>query len=104
MKQCGRKKINRCIPMDYSNFCFKPCGMRSVNLEHVWLDADEIEAIRLADNEAKYHEECAMSMGISRSTFSRILSSAHKKISDALLHKKALHIKTTKEKNDSNSS
>ncbi|KIM03789.1 MAG: hypothetical protein KN64_11215 [Sulfurovum sp. AS07-7] len=103
MKQCGRKKINRCIPMDYSNFCFKPCGIKAVSLEHICLDADEIEAIRLADHEAKYHKECAISMGISRSTFSRILSSAHEKISDALLHQKALHIKITKEKYDSSS-
>ncbi|MDD5359663.1 MAG: DUF134 domain-containing protein [Sulfurovaceae bacterium] len=97
MKQCGRKKINRLIPKDYSDFCFKPCGIRAVNLEHIWLDPDEIEAIRLADYEAKYHEECAISMGVSRSTFSRILSSAHKKISNALLHQKALHIKNAKE-------
>lgn len=97
MRRCGRKKIDRFISNDYSDFCFKPCGIRVVDLNHVWLNTDEIEAIRLADHEARYHEDCAISMGISRSTFSRILASAHKKISDALLHQKALHIKTKEE-------
>ena len=104
MRRCGRKKIGRFISKDYSDFCFKPCGIKAIHLEHIWLNPDEMEAIKLADHEMKYHEECAVSMGISRPTFSRILSSAHKKISDALLYQKALHINTTKDDNDSNSS
>ena len=50
MRRCGRKKIDRFISNDYSDFCFKPCGIRVVDLNHVWLNTDEIEAIRLADH------------------------------------------------------
>jgi len=56
------------------------------------LDIDEMEAIRLSDFEGLYQQECADRMGISRTTFSRLIESAHRKISDALLHNKAISI------------
>jgi predicted DNA-binding protein (UPF0251 family) len=67
-------------------------------LERVVLGHDELEALRLADFEGLYQEACAERMGISRSTFSRILQSAHKKVADALLHGKILMIKEEDEK------
>ncbi|WP_295422110.1 DUF134 domain-containing protein [Sulfurovum sp.] len=95
----GRRKIKRVIDADHSDVCFKPCGIRKVDLESVVLLEDEVEALRLSDFEGLYQQECADKMGISRSTFSRILEKAHKKISDALLHGKAISInkKTIKE-------
>ena len=89
----GRKKINRHIEVDHSGVCFKPCGIKRVELQKVDLHEDEMEAIRLADYESLYQQECADRMGISRSTFSRLIESAHKKIADALLNTKALNIK-----------
>jgi predicted DNA-binding protein (UPF0251 family) len=56
------------------------------------LDLDEMEAIRLSDFEGLYQQECADRMGISRTTFSRVIESAHNKIADALLHNKAISI------------
>ena len=49
---------------------------------------DEIEAIRLADLESLYQQACADKMAISRTTFSRLVESARKKIADALINKK----------------
>jgi len=89
----GRKKIERKIEADHSGVCFKPCGIRKKDLERVVLDEDEMEAIRLADFEGLYQQECAQRMGISRPTFSRLIESARAKIADALLHTKALNIK-----------
>ena len=66
--------------------------MRRVSLEKIELFEDEMEAIRLADFEGLYQQECADKMGISRTTFSRLIESARKKIADALLHTKALKI------------
>jgi len=86
----GRKKRMRNIAVDHTEVCFKPCGVRRVSIENIKLGADEMEAIRLSDFEGLYQEECAKQMGISRTTFSRILDSAHKKISDALLNTKAI--------------
>ncbi len=90
MRQLGRKKIERIITKDHSKVCFKPCGVRGRELEKILLDDDEMEAIRLSDFEGLYQQECAEQMGISRTTFSRILENAHKKISDALLYQKAI--------------
>ncbi|MFT7879431.1 MAG: DUF134 domain-containing protein [Sulfurimonas sp.] len=87
-----KKRVARRIAQDHSKVCFKPCGIERKLLERVALDEDEMEAIRLSDFEGLYQQECADRMGISRTTFSRMIERAHKKIADALLHKKALSI------------
>jgi len=89
----GRKKIERNIEVDFSGVCFKPCGVKKEDLERVYLLEDEMEAIRLSDYEGLYQQECADKMGISRTTFSRLIESARKKISDAFVNTKALNIK-----------
>lgn len=60
--------------------------------EEVVLEADELEALRLGDYEGLYHEEAATRMEISRATFSRIIERARKKVVDALLHSKSIHV------------
>ena len=92
----GRKRINRQVDADHSGICFKPCGIKRVELQRIELFEDEMEAIRLADYEGLYQQECADKMGISRTTFSRLIESARKKIADALLNTKALRIKINK--------
>ncbi len=61
-------------------------------LEEVNLLDEEVEALRLAYLEQLYQEEAASGMNISRQTFGRILSSANKKIADAIINAKALKI------------
>lgn len=56
------------------------------------LKLEELEAVRLKDAEGLEQEECAEKMEVSRPTFQRILSSAHEKIADSLIHGKAIHI------------
>lgn len=90
MQQLGRKKIVRHIEVDHRRVCFKPCGIRGKDLEKTELDCDEMEAIRLSDYEGLYQQECADKMGISRTTFSRVVQNARKKIADALLNGKAI--------------
>ncbi len=53
---------------------------------------DEFEAIRLADLEGLYQAQAAERMEVSRSTFGRILDSAHKKIAEVLVHARPLSI------------
>jgi predicted DNA-binding protein (UPF0251 family) len=96
MQTAGRKKIMRHIDKDHSGVCFKPCGIQRKMLTNVILDEDEMEAIRLSDYENLYQQEAAERMGISRTTFARLIESAHRKIADALLHGKALNINTKK--------
>ena len=71
---------------------FKPQGITINNLNTVCVTVDEYEAIRLADYEKLKHEEAAKQMNISRPTFTRLLESAHNKISDAIINGKAVRI------------
>ena len=88
----GRRQLCRRVsaipPVDY----FKPAGIRLSDLEEVNLLIEEAEAIRLKDLEGLEQEECAEKMSISRTTFARILNSAHSKVADALLNGKAIRI------------
>lgn len=71
---------------------FKPHGIPLREIEIVNLTVDEYEAIRLADYESLKHYEAAKKMNISRPTFTRLLESAHKKISNTIVEGKAIRI------------
>ncbi len=65
-----------------------------MELEEIALTLDELEAIRLADYEGRYHEDAAQEMKVSRATFGRIVNDARRKIAEALTKGKALRIET----------
>lgn len=71
---------------------FKPVGIPARELEEVVLRLDEFEAMRLADLEGLYQGQAAERMNVSRTTFCRMIDSAHRKIADALVHGKLLRI------------
>ena len=58
----------------------------------VELTTEEVEALRLKNIKDLDQLECAKQMKTSQSTFQRILSSAYKKISHALIDGKAIRI------------
>lgn len=61
-------------------------------LKELVLEIDELEAIRLADWEGLYQEQAAEQMKISRQTFGRIVSSARKKVAQALVEGMSIRI------------
>ena len=61
-------------------------------LEIVELTTEEVEALRLKNEKGLEQTECAKKMDTSQSTFQRILSSAYKKITRALIDGKAIKI------------
>ncbi len=71
---------------------FKPAGIPLRDLEEICLSVEELEAVRLKDQEDLEQEQCAEKMNVSRPTFVRILDSARKKIADALIQGKAIRI------------
>ncbi len=71
---------------------FKPRAVPLSELEEVDLNIDELEALRLCDLKNLNQEQAAKRMKISQSTLQRILTSARKKIADALIHGKAIDI------------
>ncbi|WP_456489275.1 DUF134 domain-containing protein [Caminibacter pacificus] len=87
------RRIRRRIRGNFDRVCFKPCGIPNHSLEKVFLNEDELEAIRLMDYEGLYQEDVAKEMGVSRPTISRILKEARAKIADALLNGKSIEIK-----------
>lgn len=96
----GRKRRARCIGFDPGFLCFKPCGRPGRGLDTLTLRADELEALRLADLEGFYQEECAVRMGISRTTLSRTLAQARRKVTDALINGKRLVVEPNREPDD----
>ena len=90
----SRPKKYRCIACKLNAYYFKPRGIPLFELEEVSLHMDEVEALRLADLEGLYHEDAAQKMGVSRSTFGRILDEARRKVAEALLKGKALKIES----------
>ncbi len=67
---------------------FMPIGLSK---EHpVVLNYEEYEAIRLSDFELSTQFEAAMSMGVSRPTFTRIYESARRKVAQAFVHGKPI--------------
>ncbi len=72
---------------------FKPRGVPLVELDEVELSVEEFEALRLKDLEGKEQTKAAKAMGISQPTLNRLLSSARKKIAEALVEGKAIMIK-----------
>lgn len=82
----------RCVGVEPGVWYFKPRGIPLGELEEVVLMVDEFEAVRLADLEGMYQDQAAEQMHVSRQTFGNIVSSAHRKIADALVNAKAIRI------------
>lgn len=61
-------------------------------LEVIELTAEEVEAIRLKNIKDLDQIDAAKQMKTSQSTFQRILSSAYKKLSKAIIEGKAIRI------------
>ncbi len=82
------RRISHEAPSTY----FKPAGIPLYELNEIELAADELESLRLADEEGLYRVEAAKKMGVSRQTFDRILKRAHQKVAHALVRGHALRI------------
>jgi len=72
---------------------FKPRAVPLSMLEEVDLSIDELEALRLCDYNNLEQIEAAKKMKVSQSTLQRILTSARKKVVEALVNGKAIKIR-----------
>ncbi len=87
-----RPKKTRWVRCEPGERCFRPKCIPLRKLDGIFVTLDEFEAVRLADVEGLKQEDAARKMRVSRPTFSRIISSAHNKIGDALVNIKAIKI------------
>jgi uncharacterized protein len=87
-----RPRICRRICFNPNITYFKPRGIPLQKLEEVTLKIEEFEAIRLKDLEGLEQGVCAKKMKVSQPTFHRMVLSARKKISEAIVNGKAIKI------------
>ncbi len=87
-----RPRASKTVSRGLQERLFKPRGVPLSQTERVHVTLDGLEAIRLADLEGLYQEEAAGRMGISRTTFARILASARKSVADFLVNGKSLEV------------
>jgi predicted DNA-binding protein (UPF0251 family) len=87
-----RPRLYRRIRFNPKIDYFKPQGVPMRLLEVVELTTEEVEALRLSNVKDLEQVECAKQMKTSQSTFQRILSSAYRKITEALIRGKAIKI------------
>lgn len=87
-----RPKNNRIVQKPPIFTEFKPIGVAGRLLNQTSLSLDEYEAIRLADYEGLSHAEAAEEMEISRSTFTRLIEEARKKIANMIINGSMLTI------------
>lgn len=87
------------IPRKHRHVCvhpklkfFKPHGVPIAQLDVIRLTDEELEAMRLKNIENLDQIVAAERMGTSQSTFQRLLSSAYKKVTEALVSGKAVKI------------
>ncbi len=78
-----------CFP-DYYSFAPEETG--SVNREKILMSLDEYEVIRLLDYEGLDQKECALRMGVARTTVTAIYESARKKLASAVVEGRRLRI------------
>ncbi|PIP23945.1 MAG: hypothetical protein COX36_00530 [Candidatus Nealsonbacteria bacterium CG23_combo_of_CG06-09_8_20_14_all_38_19] len=87
-----RPRLCRRIRFNPNVTYFKPRGVPLRFLEVIELTTEEAEALRLRNIKDLEQIECAKLMKTSQSTFQRILASAYKKVTEALIEGKAIKI------------
>src|SRR5271167_631637 len=87
-----RPKKTRWVKCSTAQRLFEPQVHRSSSKQVVILSLDEFEAVRLLDYKGLSQIEAARQMHVHRSTISRIISSARKKIAQVLVDIKTLKI------------
>lgn len=87
-----RPRKCRQVGIDPTVRYYKPQGVPVKKLEIALLQDEELEALRLADMLGMEQELASEKMGISRSTFSRILTKARTIVAEALVSGKAIQI------------
>ncbi|MBN2073746.1 MAG: DUF134 domain-containing protein [Actinobacteria bacterium] len=86
----ARPKLDKIIKTIPLYVYYKPEGVSMDKLGEVNLTIEELEALNLKDRQMLNQVDCAGRMGISRSTFQRLLKSARGKMISAIIEGKAI--------------
>jgi predicted DNA-binding protein (UPF0251 family) len=91
MKTKGRPRKKKIIQQQPRIESFSPANQPG-RLDEVILTLEEYDALRLHDHLTQEQKNSAKMMGISQQSFSRLLRSARKKVSDAIVNAKVIKI------------
>lgn len=91
-----RPRKHRHIQVEPKIRFFKPQGDNIQKNETIILSDEELEALRLKNLENLDQEHAAHQMGVSQSTFQRILQKLYRKIAVALIEGRAISIESEK--------
>lgn len=89
----ARPRLKRHVKFTPKVTSFKPEMLGEAFFETIELTLEEAEAIRLKNIKGLDQTQAAKAMNTSQSTFQRILTSAYKKVSMALIEGRRLNIK-----------
>lgn len=79
-----RPKKKRLCGGTFCGRAFKPTGISLQEAPQIFIQQDELEVLRLCDFEGLFQEQAGERMGVSRGTVQRILTSARRKVAEAL--------------------
>lgn len=89
----GRPRVCRTIGEDVDFQCYRPvCDKNGVDEGSVTIDPAEMESMRLVDLLGMDQESAANTIGVSRKTLWRDLHEARRKVTEALVNGKTIHI------------
>ena len=91
-----KKKKYRKISHFPNSLLFKPFGAKIKYIDEIVLTIDEFEALRLSEVYNLKQKEAAKRMWISQPTFNRLISSARRKIANAIVNGKTIRIEVKK--------
>ena len=87
-----RPKKTRWVGCKPGDRCFRPVHVPRKDIVVTQITMDELEALRLCDLLYLEQDTAAKKMKVHRSTVSRILTSARKKVANALVHSHGIKI------------
>ena len=86
----ARPRIDKIVDKLPLYVLYKPMGASMDNLKTESLTIEEMEALKLKDGQNLKQAAAAKKMGVSRSTFQRLLQSARKKLVTSIMEGKAI--------------
>ncbi|MHA1745454.1 MAG: DUF134 domain-containing protein [Promethearchaeota archaeon] len=88
------RKFRQISPITPKVNYFYPKGIDEQTTKKIYLAAEEFEALRLRHDLSLKQTDAANEMGISQTTYSRMLTFAYEKLTQALLHGHAIALQT----------
>jgi len=88
----SRPKIPKRICDEPKVDTFRPAGKSGRSSDVINMSVEEYEVFRLIDREELTQEQCAVVMGVARSTVQRLYNIARKKLAESIVDGKVLKI------------